>query len=196
MSKAEQTRDRILGAATRLITRKGPSSTRTADLATEAGVSEGAIFRYFPTKAHIVEAVLKQLLERFSRESRRVLDAGSGLSERAVLDSIIDSYFSFFMNEENLALIVLGLTERQAFDGCNLTMVRDGLLPYVSQIAGLIERGVVKGVFHAKDPALTATALFGLMQMTIFHKLLADATYSFDEARAEVKRIFFTGIQV
>ena len=124
------------------------------------------------------------------------MDAGSGQPERIVLESIIDFHFSFFVSEENLALIVLGLTERQDIGERNLTMVRDGLVPYISRIADLIERGMDEGVFRMGNPVLTATALFGLMQMTIFHKILAGVTYSFDEARAEVKRIFFTGIQV
>ncbi len=196
MKKSEQTRARILDAATQLIAKKGTSSTRTADVAAAAGVSEGAIFHYFPSKAHVVEAVLKQLLARFTRESRRVLDSVSGLSERAVLESIVDFHFSFFTKEENLALIVIGLTEQEVIDERIMAMVRDGLLPYVSQMAGLLERGMGNGGFRAGDPTLMATALLGLMQMTIFRKLLTGAAYSFDEARDEVKRIFFTGVVV
>lgn len=40
-----------------------------------------------------------------------------------------------------------------------------------------------------------ATSLLGLMQITIFRKLLMGADYSFSEARAEAKRLFLAGIR-
>ena len=196
MKKSDQTRARIVAAAARLIARKGPFKTKTADLASEAGLSEGAIFRYFPTKAHVFEAVIHRFLGQFSSELQGVLAADSGLSERELLARIIDFHFAFFSGEENLAPIVLGLTEQEGLDSRILTLIRDGLLPYVTRIAHLIGCGIKKGVFRRGDPDLMATALLGLMQATIFRKLLAGAAYSFAEAGDEVKRIFFTGIEI
>lgn len=51
----DERRAALLDAATRLFAERGPDFT-TADLAAEAGVSEGTIFRYFPDKAALVAA--------------------------------------------------------------------------------------------------------------------------------------------
>lgn len=194
MLKSEETRARILAAATRLIAKKGPSSTRTVDLAYEAGVSQGAIFRYFPTKTHIVEEVLKGLFTRFTTGLQHILNNNSSLSERDVLEKIIDYHFSFFREEENLALIIMILTEQEGFDKKIMGRTRNAFKPYVTRVAMLIERGMGKGLFKPGNPAVAAMAFFGLMHMAILNKLVNGANYSFDEVRAEVKKIYFTGI--
>lgn len=68
-SKIQKTRgapnlDRILAAASKLFTRQGFHGTSTRDIASEAGVSLGNIYNYFPTK----EAIFVSLLETCEKE--------------------------------------------------------------------------------------------------------------------------------
>jgi AcrR family transcriptional regulator len=55
---AEERRAAILGAALPLFARKGFAATTTKQIAAAAGVSEGLIFRHFPSKAALYEAIL------------------------------------------------------------------------------------------------------------------------------------------
>ena len=48
--RTEETRTRILKAASELIRRRGYARFRTADVAAEAGLSRGAQLHHFPTK--------------------------------------------------------------------------------------------------------------------------------------------------
>ncbi|ERN42568.1 transcriptional regulator [Rubidibacter lacunae KORDI 51-2] len=56
----ETTRSRILKAAQRLFARKGYEATTTRDLAAEAGVAEGTLFRHFTNKKAILIEVATQ----------------------------------------------------------------------------------------------------------------------------------------
>ena len=56
----ESSRKKILDAALRVYARKGREST-VADVAKEAGVSQGLAYRYFPSKDAIFVALLRQM---------------------------------------------------------------------------------------------------------------------------------------
>ena len=55
---AEERRAAIIDAALPLFARKGFAATTTKEIAAAAGVSEGLIFRHFPSKAALYEAIL------------------------------------------------------------------------------------------------------------------------------------------
>lgn len=58
---ALRNRERILAAAERVFAERGASAS-TEDVAAEAGVAIGTIFRHFPTKRDLLAAILKDLL--------------------------------------------------------------------------------------------------------------------------------------
>lgn len=62
----------IRDAAMRVFVRKGITASTMQDIATEAGMSAGAIYRYFPGKDQLVQAVFE-----YCREENRALFEGS-----------------------------------------------------------------------------------------------------------------------
>ncbi|MEL7333680.1 MAG: helix-turn-helix domain-containing protein, partial [Cyanobacteria bacterium J06560_2] len=54
VSREEETQERILKAAQKLFARRGYGGTTTRDLAQEAGVAEGTLFRHFENKKAIL----------------------------------------------------------------------------------------------------------------------------------------------
>jgi AcrR family transcriptional regulator len=59
LSKGERSRLRIMAAASRILAEKGYHDLRMADIAMEAGVSHGAVYRYFKNKRDITFDVLQ-----------------------------------------------------------------------------------------------------------------------------------------
>ena len=55
---------RIVQAAARAFARTGFRGTRTRDIAREAGVSEGLVFKYFPDKKSLQKAILEARLRQ------------------------------------------------------------------------------------------------------------------------------------
>lgn len=57
-------RQDILDAARRMFIRKGVDAATVQDIATEAGLSAGAIYRYYPSKAELLRAVCGDWVEK------------------------------------------------------------------------------------------------------------------------------------
>lgn len=196
MKKSELTKERIISAAARLLSEKGFTEARTAELASEAGLSEGAIFRYFPSKSKLVEAVVRHFIHELHSELNNVLTEADGLSEQATIETIIDFHFGFFSWKGGILRNIINPGSPKNIDVPVRVLIEEGLLPYVAKITDLLKSGMEKGRFRTGDASLMATALIGLMQIVILRKLALGADYSFAEAKAEVKHLFFSGILI
>jgi len=74
-SDAVRNRDRVLEAAAAVFAEGGTDAT-TETTARRAGVGAGTVFRHFPTKQDLLEAVLQREFERLSEVARRFLEIG------------------------------------------------------------------------------------------------------------------------
>jgi AcrR family transcriptional regulator len=80
--------DRIIQAAARAFARTGFRGTRTRDIAREAGVSEGLVFKYFPDKKSLQKAILEY---RLRQTGPLITEEISGLEPRAALRAIAEA---------------------------------------------------------------------------------------------------------
>jgi AcrR family transcriptional regulator len=62
-------RDRLYETAMRMIARRGYEATTLRDIATEANVSVGLLYRYFPSKQAVITALYDELSADFAREA-------------------------------------------------------------------------------------------------------------------------------
>jgi AcrR family transcriptional regulator len=67
----EESKKRILDAARKVFARKGTAATMS-DVATEAGISQGLAYRYFPSKEAILVSIVSQLAESGGGAAARV----------------------------------------------------------------------------------------------------------------------------
>ncbi|WP_426614191.1 TetR/AcrR family transcriptional regulator [Bradyrhizobium sp. McL0616] len=73
--KHERKRGEILGAAIRCFTRDGFRGASTTDICTEAGISPGHLYHYFPSKVAIIEAMIDMGLARTAKHFEKILAA-------------------------------------------------------------------------------------------------------------------------
>ncbi|HVA06649.1 MAG TPA: helix-turn-helix domain-containing protein [Acidimicrobiales bacterium] len=76
------TEERILSAALRLLGRRGVKRLGMQEVSEVAGVSRGTLYRYFPSKDHLLEAVAGYDERRFSAGMAEALAAVHGPTER------------------------------------------------------------------------------------------------------------------
>lgn len=74
----------ILDAAKRMFVRKGVEAATMQEIAAEAGLSAGAIYRYFPSKAHLLRAVCGDWIEH-----DRALFGQSSVSTHSPLEALL-----------------------------------------------------------------------------------------------------------
>jgi len=65
-------RDRLYATAIQLIAARGYEATTLRDIATEAGVSVGLLYRYFPSKQAVVIALYDELSSEYARQAAAI----------------------------------------------------------------------------------------------------------------------------
>jgi len=73
--KHEQKRGEILGAALRCFIRDGFRGASTTDICTEAGISPGHLYHYFPSKVAIIETLIDMGLAHTAKRFEKILAA-------------------------------------------------------------------------------------------------------------------------
>lgn len=99
-SKAEETRSRVLDVALRSFRERGYAKTTMRHIASEAGVSLGNAYYYFPSKGHLVQELYATVVAEQARRATTLLAEHRALAPRiaaawhAAVDSS-DAYHSF-----------------------------------------------------------------------------------------------------
>ena len=100
-------REAIRAAARRLFVRKGVEGARMEEIAAEAGLSAGAIYRYFPSKEHLLRSVIECYLEQ--NHALFELDAGETVSPFAALLAKGRMVWDLLLSEEGRQQTILGM---------------------------------------------------------------------------------------
>ena len=90
-------RQQILDAALVCFDRSGFHRTSMQDIFDEAGLSTGAVYRYFDSKEAIIEAIAEQ---RHSREAELIAEAMSVADPRQALHRLADLYFGWLKDPD------------------------------------------------------------------------------------------------
>src|SRR5438309_6596529 len=68
----DERKDRILAAVRRIFAHKGLAGTTTRELAKEAGVSEALLYKHYPSKEALYQAMLTSCGAEFEGELERI----------------------------------------------------------------------------------------------------------------------------
>ena len=81
-ARSVETRRRLLEAAIACLIERGFASTTTAHVCQQAGVSQGALFKHFPTKAALWVACVEQLFSELMGDFHTVFQTVLGEADR------------------------------------------------------------------------------------------------------------------
>jgi AcrR family transcriptional regulator len=155
-SRAQDSRDEILKAATKLFANRGFHETSMSEVARGAGVSKALIFWHFKTKEELFLAVLNRLLEPYVIDFAE--EAGL-LDEKAQILKLVESYLLFVRdNAGSIRFFVAQLLhDQQMSEGLTdqvLTLYRG----YRALLTDLIARAQAKGMCTREFTPEAATA--------------------------------------
>ena len=91
MTRAEDTRERILFGAEEVVLRDGVAHLTLEAAAAEAGVSKGGVLYHFPTRAALVAAMVQRLCASFDADLER--EGGSSGSSGAFTRAYLEATF-------------------------------------------------------------------------------------------------------
>lgn len=106
--RSHETVQRILQATSRLLERMPLEEITTSRIAQESGVSVGGLYRFFPDKQTIIDAIAVQHVKDFEREVRNRLVLLLPLGGPGFLGAVIDRYVAFLDARPDFRAIVFG----------------------------------------------------------------------------------------
>ena len=147
---AEQTRERLLRAAADVFAKRGYDGTRVADIAEAAGVSNGAMYAHFASKADLLVAALHA-------HGRRLLaDMFAADPDRPVMDLLLVIGQQLLDRQDSRGFLVIeALVAARRDDDVGRPM-RGYIGERADWLAGIIEFAQSGGEV---DPALSPRAL-------------------------------------
>lgn len=156
----------ILDAALKLFVQQGFAKTRIEDIAQRAGVTGGAIYRYFPNKDALLEALIRDsLLADLDAMSEKLRQR-----EGKVSDMIADSLWNWWQTFGGGKLS--GLCKLMVAEGDNFPALRDFYFEQAIEercgrlIDFLLRKGIAQGEFHVIDVDYTVKIIRSQLLMT------------------------------
>lgn len=157
---------RILNAAINAFADKGFEATRTREIAERAGIAEGTIFRYFPSKNAILESMVPLLIRvlqpKIGKPIEDILNLNPDLPIDQVLVAVLKDRLQMIRDNGRFIKSVLpSLIHRAPL----LEQLRVSLLPLIEgYVVQVVQRGKAHGELdESVDARLVMPQLFGFV---------------------------------
>ena len=172
---------------------QNPAEITTSAIASRMHITQGALFRHFPTKDAIWQAVMEWVAERILA---RVDDAVKTVkSPLAALEAVFMTHIDFVNSHPGVPRILFGELQRTG-DTPTKRAVRALLRHYDERLQTLIEQGKSQGEVAPDVESAAVAALFiGTIQGLVMQSLLAGKNRSMRTKAAEVFSIYLRGIR-
>ena len=166
--QAAARREEILRTALGLFAARGFDATSTKQIAREAGIAEGLVFHYFPTKAGLLTAVLEARLEdgrAFRNELRPLLESASSRPAAEVLGAVASGWLAALRRDQEIVVVLFTTAQTnpevwEAWQG----LIREG----AELLTGYLAARVRAGELRENLPLETAATVFVSSLMVFF----------------------------
>ena len=183
MADAPLTPERILETSEHVLRRYGPAKATVVDVARELGVSHGSVYRHFPSKAALRDAVAERWLAAVSEPLAEIAneDGPAAKRLRRWLDLLVSSKQDRARDDPELfaTYVEIAGQSRQV-----ITEHVDGL---VAQLARIIADGIEQGVFVATDAPAAGRAVFDATAR--FHNPASSASWADPRIAADYEQV-------
>ncbi|QDX81028.1 TetR family transcriptional regulator [Denitratisoma sp. DHT3] len=182
---AEERRASTVEAVVELAGAQNPSEITTAAIAKHMNLTQGALFRHFPSKDAIWQAVMEWVAERLlARIEQAASGAGSPL---AAMQAMFMSHVGFIAEHPGVPRMLFGELQRAEATGAK-DMARTLIRRYGERLHRLIEEGKACGELSTTlDTEAAATLFIGTVQGLVMQSLLAGDVALM---RREAPRVF------
>lgn len=157
-TQAEATRERLLDAAKKLVMSKGFAGTSIDDVLKETGLTKGAFFHHFRSKADLARELVKRyalndlkLFQGFDKQSQQASD--DPLEQVLIFLKLFETYISNSKDPAPGCMYAVYTYESRQFDPDVLDFVSDTLRKWTSIYVRKFQE-----VLDRYEPALPITA--------------------------------------
>jgi len=189
----EERQAEIVAAALKLARDVSPVSITTSDLAAAIGVSQGAVFKHFPTKDAIWLAAMSWVRERLLLKLDEAARAQTSVVQ--ALEAVFRAHLAFVAANPGAPRVIFHELQ-QAADSPVKQEVRALLQAYRQLLLALFKKGVRTGELPAGlDPEAAATLFVGIVQGLVMQSMLTGKSAAMKAQGEGVFGIYLRGIQ-
>ena len=158
--RADARPDEVLDAAIALFAEKGYAATTVQEIATRAGLSKGAVYLYFPSKAAVLEGLVERAISPVAQVALSQLSNFSG-DPRPLIAQALKAFALRLRDPDLLAVPRIVIHEALAAPEIAQMYRRAVLDKAVPALTALIARGVKDGHLRKVDPEMTVRSVVG-----------------------------------
>lgn len=189
---ADDRRMNTVESVLELAAEQNPSEITTAAIATRMHLTQGALFRHFPNKDAIWQAVMEWVADRLLTRIERAASAAT--SPLAALEAMYLAHIGFVIEHPGVPRMLFGELQR-ADDTAAKRMVQTMIRRYGERLRALIEGGKVSGELHPQlDAAAAATLFIGSIQGLVMQALLLGDSQQMRTSAPKAFAIYRRGI--
>src|SRR4030042_7100707 len=189
----------ILDAALRTFVKRGYPKTKGPEIASEAGVAEGTLYNYFPSKEDLLLALFDEkwggIVEEIKKKIGRLDDPNKKL--KAIFSLVI----RMFKGDRQLAELFMVDVKQSSIFLNNYTINR--IIEFLALIEEILEEGKRKGIYRKDlDTRVAKMIVFGAAQGILLSWVLSESTavknntfkFSLFQAAKTLKDVFKSGL--
>jgi TetR/AcrR family transcriptional regulator len=182
----------IVQAALRLARESSPALITTADIAEAIGVTQGAVFKHFPTKDAIWLAAMRWVRETLLQTLQAAADQAATPLE--ALAAMFQAHVDFVVAHPGVPRFIFHELQQPADSAAKLE-VRAVLQGYRKLLLGQLAASIQQGQVSAQlDPQVAATSFIGLIQGLVMQSMLTGRTAAMRQQADAVFALYRRGL--
>lgn len=192
-------KEAVLKAAVKIFSEKGYSAATTSEIAKEAGVAEGTIFRYFKTKKDILTGVLIEVIQVFGEEMIteklfKLIKQNKDKSQREVLKLIIKDRLEL-INEHREEIFII-LSEAKYHQDIRDAFIKNIIQRAINMSEQYVNTGIQKGDFREVNIPVVVRSFMGIVAAYVFQEEMFPGIIGMDQDRQldEIIDLIFYGV--
>lgn len=189
---AEERREHTVTTVIELAAEQNPGDITTAAIARRMNLTQGALFRHFPSKDAIWQAVMEWVAERLLARIDQA--AAAAASPLAALEAMFLAHIGFVAEHPGVPRMLFGELQR-AGNSPAKRMAQSLIAGYGERLRALLEQGKARGELAADlDTGAAATLFIGTIQGLVMQSLLAGDVAQLRRAAPGAFAIYRRGI--
>jgi len=172
--RAGERRGQILRGALVVFSQKGFHGATIREIASAAGLAEGTIYLYFPSKQDVLRGVFALIAEEAS--AAPAADRFGGDDDEAFLRALLQSRITSL--SRHAAFLRLSVHEADLHESMRQEFFARLCEPFVAQFEHYLRGRIAQGVFRPVDTALAAAICFRMLMSHIMVQHVLDVDSS------------------
>ena len=190
---ADERRAATVEAMVALAAEQNPNDITTTAIAQRMGLTQGALFRHFPSKEAILQAVMRWVMERLLARVDKAAEGAA--SPAAALEAVFMTHIDFVSEHPGVPRMLFGELQRPG-ETLPKRMVQTLIHHYGERLRRLLEAGKAQGELDAGLDVDAAAVLFiGTIQGLVMQSLLVGDVAGIRRDAPGVFAIYRRGIE-